>query len=105
MNWQQAAACRNHDPDIWFDDDRTDLARTICAGCPVRQNCAREAIDVGITDGIWGGLDDRQRRAAGMYPHGTVTGYIRGCPDSCDRCRQAGHAYYQDRRAPVGATT
>jgi hypothetical protein len=37
-------------------------ARQICAGCPVRQPCLDYALSHGITNGIWGGLPERDRR-------------------------------------------
>jgi WhiB family redox-sensing transcriptional regulator len=35
----------------------------VCRGCPARTECLDWAIDVGATDGIWGGLDELERRA------------------------------------------
>ena len=57
--------CRTHDPELWFAESPADveLAKAICQGCPVRTVCLEWAVDVGVTDGIWGGLDHRERRA------------------------------------------
>jgi hypothetical protein len=35
----------------------------VCAACPVRQPCLDYAITNRISDGIWGGLTERERRA------------------------------------------
>jgi WhiB family transcriptional regulator, redox-sensing transcriptional regulator len=37
-------------------------ARRICARCPVRQPCLDYALGNAITQGIWGGLAERDRR-------------------------------------------
>jgi WhiB family transcriptional regulator, redox-sensing transcriptional regulator len=64
--WAQRAACASTsvDPDWWHappGDDAEDVARGICAGCPVRRSCLAHALAVGEPDGIWGGLDDAER--------------------------------------------
>ena len=42
---------------------REDVAREICASCPVRQNCLDFANRMRARSGIWGGLDYRERLA------------------------------------------
>ncbi|WP_206442567.1 WhiB family transcriptional regulator [Streptomyces boncukensis] len=72
MTWHHAAACRDHDPEIWFpsDGDAADRARAICAACPVKAPCLQLALLVeGNTArdsryGIFAGLTGRQRRYA-----------------------------------------
>lgn len=61
------ANCRRYDPDIWFPEG-TDIlgirrAQTICRACPIQLDCAKQAIDAQIPEGIWGGLtpDDRKQ--------------------------------------------
>lgn len=70
------AACRGHDPELWFPAGeghgatgrqllaQTEQARLICSGCPVRAACAQWADDTGQGFGVWGGLTSAQRRAA-----------------------------------------
>lgn len=36
-------------------------AKTVCRGCPVRVQCARDSL--GEVEGVWGGYDPAQRRA------------------------------------------
>jgi WhiB family transcriptional regulator, redox-sensing transcriptional regulator len=63
-SWQDRAACRGADPDLFFPErgESADPARQICARCPVRQPCLAYALDIGITQGVWGGLAERERR-------------------------------------------
>lgn len=39
-------------------------AKRVCAGCPVRDPCLQWAISSGVDHGIWGGLDEQERRVA-----------------------------------------
>jgi WhiB family redox-sensing transcriptional regulator len=63
--WRDEAACRGAELEVFFPDrgGSAEPARQICARCPVRQPCLDYAISRGITNGIWGGLADRERRA------------------------------------------
>src|ERR1700687_2500539 len=69
QNWRSAAACRSADPDLFFPLSVTApagqiaRAKTICAGCGVRQECLEFALTREQNYGIWGGTpaDDRQR--------------------------------------------
>jgi WhiB family redox-sensing transcriptional regulator len=56
--------CRDTDPDGLFvtgADQRK--ATAVCRRCPVKQECAAEALDGRVEFGIWGGMTERQRRA------------------------------------------
>ena len=71
--WQQRAACRGEDSTHFFapgyfekrheKDAREAVAKAICARCPVRPDCLEYALDVRETHGIWGGLNEMERRA------------------------------------------
>lgn len=69
--WQDHAACRGMDPDIFFPDnrggaqdlDRWGPARRICAPCPVRDKCLQTALDDNETAGVFGGMTPTQRKA------------------------------------------
>lgn len=52
------------DPDMWFSTNRTKVrkAKLLCSRCPLRAACAAEALEAGEQFGIWGGLDETQRR-------------------------------------------
>ena len=62
--WRDRAACRDKPASWWIGDLHTDeslLARTLCAGCPVRAECAGAALayldeDPRKLTGIWAGV-------------------------------------------------
>jgi WhiB family transcriptional regulator, redox-sensing transcriptional regulator len=69
-NWRSTGACLGADPDLFFPISATGLAqkqiaqaKTICAGCRVRQECLDFAMAHDQVYGIWGGTtpEDRQR--------------------------------------------
>lgn len=61
--WQHLAACRGHDPELWFPftGEETQPKR-VCAACPVRAACLQYALDTGQRYGVWGGLTEDERR-------------------------------------------
>jgi WhiB family transcriptional regulator, redox-sensing transcriptional regulator len=70
VNWRSAGACVSADPDLFFPistigpaEQQIARAKTICAGCGVRQQCLEFALTHDQTYGIWGGTtpQDRQR--------------------------------------------
>ncbi|MFD0638181.1 WhiB family transcriptional regulator [Catenulispora yoronensis] len=70
--WQESAACRGIDSARFFSPagergearrQREQIARAICAECPVREECARFALSIGEEYGIWGGTTDQERIA------------------------------------------
>lgn len=63
MSLDARAACRGHDPQLWFpaDNRQTQEAKRICGHCPLRQQCADWAIRTGEPFGIWGGLTPVER--------------------------------------------
>lgn len=70
-DWRTRAACRDHDlPGIFFPKADTGPgweaviteAKAVCARCPVRAHCLQWALGNRITDGIWGGLTETERR-------------------------------------------
>ncbi|MGQ0742826.1 MAG: WhiB family transcriptional regulator [Acidimicrobiales bacterium] len=82
--WMADAACRESDVALFFPEPgpgsdvsrdaagadearaeaeaRTQTAKAICAACPVRQKCLDFALVTRQEDGIWGGLDEAERR-------------------------------------------
>lgn len=71
VHWSERAACRDDpDPDDWHPVGNggttgagADRAKGICNGdCPVRRECLDYALARRGIHGIWGGLDDEQRR-------------------------------------------
>jgi WhiB family transcriptional regulator, redox-sensing transcriptional regulator len=70
--WQWRAACRGEDTALFFAPSDTEVrdvklarerkAKAICSGCPVRIECLEYAIRIRETHGIWGGLNELERR-------------------------------------------
>ncbi|MEA2829070.1 MAG: WhiB family transcriptional regulator, redox-sensing transcriptional regulator [Actinomycetota bacterium] len=63
-NWRQQSACRDLDTNIFFPATDADAgpAKAVCAACPVREECLEYAIATRQDDGVWGGLDETERR-------------------------------------------
>jgi WhiB family transcriptional regulator, redox-sensing transcriptional regulator len=69
-NWRDEAACRHADTDLFFPVGsagpalrQVDEAKRICRTCPVQARCLAWALDLGVTDGVWGGTTEDERRA------------------------------------------
>lgn len=64
--WRDFAICKGLDPNIFFpgsyDTSAVDLAKRICASCPVQLACADYGISHFERYGIWGGFTQRQLR-------------------------------------------
>ncbi len=70
--WQLKAACRGPQAAVFFpppqferkDDklQRERRAKEICAGCSVRDDCLDYAIAIREPHGIWGGLNELERK-------------------------------------------
>ena len=47
----------NREPDLWFAEEPADLelAKSLCAGCPIRRQCLAAALDRAEPWGVWGG--------------------------------------------------
>jgi WhiB family transcriptional regulator, redox-sensing transcriptional regulator len=68
--WRDQSACRAADPELFFpvgqggDAMRQALqARSVCHTCPVMGKCLEWALSTRQTVGIWGGLDEFERRS------------------------------------------
>jgi WhiB family transcriptional regulator, redox-sensing transcriptional regulator len=70
--WQDRAACRDADPELFFYPDgergldrkqRQQAAAAICMGCVVRAPCRAYALAVAEPHGVWGGLSESARDA------------------------------------------
>jgi WhiB family redox-sensing transcriptional regulator len=70
--WQWRAACRDEDAALFFAPNRPESkeerlarereAKAICAICPVRPECLDYAVRIKEPHGIWGGLNELERR-------------------------------------------
>jgi WhiB family redox-sensing transcriptional regulator len=73
VGWQRLAACRGDDSAYFFApayfEKRGDklareaVAKRICAICPVRAPCLEYALRTREAHGVWGGLNETERRA------------------------------------------
>jgi len=71
--WQRQAACRGPESVLFYPpatpearperDSRERRAKSICATCPVRTPCLDFALEIREPHGIWGGLNESERRA------------------------------------------
>jgi len=62
--WMDQGNCRHEPPSIFFPSDGVgvEVAKRICATCPVVDTCLTYALDNRIDHGVWGGSSERQRR-------------------------------------------
>lgn len=72
MVWQRAAACRGGHAAAFFPPahfERNDVrlarervAKSICRSCPVAEACLDHALHTREPHGVWGGLNELERR-------------------------------------------
>ncbi|MFF1444184.1 WhiB family transcriptional regulator [Streptomyces sp. NPDC058295] len=72
-DWRSYATCRETDPELFFaigprSARETAQAKRVCGGCPVRTACLEWALDTGQSHGVWGGLDEAERRQVARNP-------------------------------------
>jgi WhiB family redox-sensing transcriptional regulator len=61
-DWMDRMACRDEDPEIFFDDARSFAdAKAICAKCPVTENCLAWVLAADVRDGVAAGLTATER--------------------------------------------
>jgi WhiB family redox-sensing transcriptional regulator len=70
--WQVKAACRGPQATVFFPPtsferkdeklDRERRAKAICATCAVRRPCLEYALKIREPHGIWGGLNEAERK-------------------------------------------
>jgi WhiB family redox-sensing transcriptional regulator len=71
--WQIRAACRGPHAGVFFPPPqferkdeklvREERAKAICLTCPVREPCLAYAVRIREPHGIWGGLNEIERRS------------------------------------------
>jgi WhiB family redox-sensing transcriptional regulator len=74
LSWHDRAACNGVDVNLFYGSndgpreyppetrDRESRAKSFCRVCPVRMACLQYALDNGEKYGIWGGLDEDERK-------------------------------------------
>jgi WhiB family redox-sensing transcriptional regulator len=76
--WQLRAACRGPQAEVFFPPshferkdekaEREALAKSICATCAVCKQCLDYALAIREPHGIWGGLNELERKALESRP-------------------------------------
>lgn len=69
QKWARDAACAQADPEPFHPVKRTRradvaAAKALCRTCPVAAECLSDALARADEFGIWGGLDEHERREA-----------------------------------------
>ncbi|MGF7124067.1 WhiB family transcriptional regulator [Rhodococcus sp. BE178] len=89
QDWRDSAACRGHDPELWFPDIKERLAqaqaKAICAACPVRAACGEWADESRQRFGIWAGVDYSNPRTRPARARRTQTSEYRESVTSLSR--------------------
>ena len=66
VSWRGEAAFNGSDGDVFFPDSEEEpagaAAKAICADCPVAEACLQYALATNQGAGVWGGLDEGERR-------------------------------------------
>jgi WhiB family transcriptional regulator, redox-sensing transcriptional regulator len=69
MWWLPAAACIGEDPDLFFPIGSSEpaaqqaaRAKAVCRSCTVRAECLEWSLATYQDAGVWGGLDEEERR-------------------------------------------
>jgi WhiB family transcriptional regulator, redox-sensing transcriptional regulator len=62
--WNQQAACRGLDPEIFYpvSEEEAEHAKAVCGQCAVQQACLEHALGSRERDGVWGGATEKERR-------------------------------------------
>jgi WhiB family redox-sensing transcriptional regulator len=67
--WIERARCIGEDPELFFPVGttapalaQTERAKAVCRQCPVIDACLSWALDTCQDAGVWGGLDEEERR-------------------------------------------
>lgn len=70
MDWSDRAACLSAEPEQFFPVGgaaaarwETVAAKRVCGGCSVVEQCRDYALATRQPFGVWGGLDEEERRS------------------------------------------
>lgn len=79
MEWSDRAACLTAEPEVFFPIGagepalrETAAAKAVCASCVVIEECRAYALTSRQPHGVWGGLDEEERRALLGQPRALV---------------------------------
>jgi len=64
LSWQERALCAQTDPEAFFPEKggSTREAKRVCLSCDVRSECLEYALAHDERFGIWGGLNESERK-------------------------------------------
>lgn len=68
-DWRAHAACSGYPNTLFFpsadglDGGTVEKAKTVCAVCPVIEDCLQYALETNQRSGIWGGTSERERKS------------------------------------------
>ena len=62
--WNDQAACRGLDPEIFYpvSEEEAERAKDVCGQCAVQHACLEHALGSRERDGVWGGATEKERR-------------------------------------------
>jgi WhiB family redox-sensing transcriptional regulator len=105
MQWLDQAACRHHDPELFFPVSavgpsraQTEVAKRVCRTCPVLADCLEWALASAIPFGVLGGLSEEERQALRRRADARPSASARAT-----RTASCTGARYDNRRPPDSA--
>ena len=62
--WMAQGNCADKPPSLFFPSDGVgvEVAKRVCADCPMKATCLEYALSNRIDHGVWGGTSERERR-------------------------------------------
>ena len=62
--WMAQGNCADKPPSLFFPSDGVgvEVAKRVCADCPMKVMCLEYALSNRIDHGVWGGTSERERR-------------------------------------------
>lgn len=79
-SWMEQGVCQNRDEDgkIFFPEagNNANMAKKMCARCPVREKCLDWSIETRQMYGIWGGVSEKKRRQMMHLRYGRAPYYV-----------------------------
>ncbi|MEI2699479.1 MAG: WhiB family transcriptional regulator [Microthrixaceae bacterium] len=62
--WMAQGNCADKPPSLFFPSDGVgvEVAKRVCADCPMKAMCLEYALSNRIDHGVWGGTSERERR-------------------------------------------
>lgn len=68
-DWRNRAACSGYPNTLFFpasdgaDEMSVAKAKSVCAVCPVIEDCLQYALETNQRSGIWGGTTEKERKS------------------------------------------